>query len=44
MLHISFVKLKYNTTIIYYHLHIGVCDIEKKWYLDIFGDFVDNDI
>ncbi len=22
---------------------VGVCDIEKKWYLDIFLDFFDND-
>ncbi len=24
-------------------LGLGVCDIEKKWYLDILGDFFDND-
>ncbi len=22
---------------------LGVCDTEKKWYLNILGDFVDND-
>ncbi len=24
-------------------LGLGVCDIENKWYLDILGDFFDND-
>ncbi len=27
----------------FYYITLGVCDIEKKVYLDIFVDFFDND-